>query len=98
MSPRLIFDDIDEFERWVDQFVLKNKYVLYVTEDQEVILVPLRSTQPIVYSYIQLESVDVLKELVKRIQEKTGVRAFKIKRMDWKVDMPIEARISEFEE
>ena len=48
--PRIIFESKDDVSTWCD-VIGKNKSTAYITEKGEIILVPNKSTRPLMFGY-----------------------------------------------
>jgi hypothetical protein len=70
---RLVFETIDQFKKWIDDNVTKEKYEAYITPKKEVVLVPRKSTRPLKYGYAILTS-----EGTREIQRLLGEKGIKI--------------------
>ncbi len=81
---RLVFEDMEEFKRWVEAFVREDRHVIYTTSKKEVIILPKVSTQPIVSAYIKLSTTDDVASVLP-----TNVPIFHVKSFDWKDDAPV---------
>jgi hypothetical protein len=84
---RLVFEAIDEFEKWIDKHGKPEKYECYVTKDGEVVMMPTKSTRPVNYGYMQLTSASVEK-LKKKLAE-LGVSIFNVRDVEWAEDRPV---------
>lgn len=89
---RLVFEAIDEFEKWIDKHVKPEKYECYVTEYNEVIMVPLVSTRPLKYGYMQLLTPASVEKLEKKLTE-MGVEIYKPSSVEWDDDKPVGVRV-----
>jgi len=78
--PRIVFDSADELKEWCKLFVKDNKYTGYITEENELILEPQKSTRPIRYAYIKCKKA---KELAEELKDKYNIPVIKIKSYEW---------------
>jgi len=81
---RLVFEDVNEFKRWIETFVREDRHVIYTTNKKEVIILPKVSTQPVVSAYIKLGSMDDIVNVLP-----INVPMFHVKYFDWKDDTPV---------
>ncbi len=84
--PRLVFNSKEELLKWIKEKVAAEKYDLYLTEESEVILSPIKSTKPLNYAYLRL-STDP-KDLVRAIKENVnGIKVYSLKNFEWVTDL-----------
>jgi len=89
---RLVYNSKDELLKWVKEKVTAERYDLYVTEDNELIVCPTRSTQPLTYAYLKLQSDP--RELVKEIKENvSGISVYHLKDFEWVTDRGVGVRV-----
>jgi hypothetical protein len=89
---RLVFDNLQEFERWISNNVSADKYECYITRELEVILVPTKSTKPLKYAYIKLSSAEDLK-IVEKLRVGMGLNVYNIKHLVWADDRLVEGKL-----
>jgi len=63
--PRIEFDTISEAKEWITDKILYSKkdYDGYLTQKKELILMPNKSTQPILYGYVRVTTKEALRKL-----------------------------------
>ena len=88
--PRLVFENSAEFKGWIQNKVEGEKYDCFVTSTREIILVPTKSTPPIMYGYYHIIDAGAGNEVIRTVKSK-GVSVFKVKNFEWKTDSPIGA-------
>mgnify|MGYP000197395717 CR=1 FL=1 len=91
--PRLVFNNLEEFEKWIKDFAKPDRYVAYITTDQEHLLVPLRSTRPIIYAYYKGEETTKIKNLLDSI----GIKHYTVQAIEWADDRPVGFKWKEIE-
>lgn len=79
---RIVFDDYAELRRWAAEFLMKGRYVMYITRDNGVVLEPTKSTPPLRYGYIQLKDAKTLTAMEK-LAEENGILVFRVKDYEW---------------
>jgi len=79
--PRLVFGNKDQMLRWMRMRVDPERYDLYVTDEREFILVPRKSTQPIMFGYFKLTDEDV-EQFAGEIKA-LSVPVFRVKGFEW---------------
>ena len=80
--PRIEFENLEKAEPWIKTVILKSdkNYIGYHTLNLELILVPTKSTQPIVYGYIKHAEKDKIKKLL------VGMLVFDITKFEWNAE------------
>jgi len=87
--PRLVFNDLEQFKTWCKEFLRYGRHVAYVSDIGEIVIVPIRSTKPLVYAYIDL----VDKEEAEKVAEGLGVHVFRVKAVEWSDERPVGVEI-----
>lgn len=87
---RLVFGNVVEFKKWIEDRMDPNKYECYVTQDLEIVLVPTKSTPPIIFGYFKAETIELLKSPVMVIKN-LNVPIYRLRRYEWKTDSPVGA-------
>ena len=66
---RVEFNDIEQAEKWINDIAINGgkDYHGYYTSHNELILVPGKSTRPVIYGYIKLVGDDQLTDIKGRI-------------------------------
>ena len=86
--PRLIFSDANELINW-----LKNhdptRFDVYVTPENELILIPRKSTRPLLYIYFAGDDTDIKKVMDYLVDRYGYFPYYKVERVEWKEDTPI---------
>jgi len=85
--PRVVFASVDQFKAWMKKKVTPERYEAYITKNDEVILVPKRSTPPVLYGYYEANDEEALNS-VKSLLEEAGLTVFNIQSFEWKSDWP----------
>jgi len=84
--PRHVCANVEQLKDFCEVYVTNpDKYVVISTDEDEVILEPLRSTRPVRYAYLEIENAE---EVAEAIATKHGLKHLKLKSYDWKVDIP----------
>jgi len=78
---RFVFREKVELEKWINKFVQRKRYDCYVTDDDEIVLVPLMSTRPIKYAYANFDS-KTIKEIISQL-ETIGIDIYRVKAVQW---------------
>lgn len=81
--PRMEFDGKEEYDTWAVDFLNPEKYKVFYTGEGFVIAVPLKSTQPIEYGFVNLITRETAKEFAESLQKKYGVRVYSLKHYAW---------------
>ena len=72
--PRPEFNNKDEFEVWATNRLTPEKYEVYYTNDGLVIALPLKSTRPVVYGLVNLNTKDNAKEFATHLNKTFNVK------------------------
>ena len=91
--PRLVFGVLAEFESWIRDFAKPNRYVAYITNEKEILLVPLRSTRPILYAYYKGEETTNIKKTL----DSLGIKYYNVNSIEWADDRPVGFKWKEIE-
>lgn len=84
----MIFAQTEEFKNWVEANVTSTKYECYITDENEILLVPRRSTRPVKYAYYKASSKEE-GESIKKGLEAMGLNIFRVKEVEWAEDRAI---------
>jgi len=95
--PRVEFSKVEDFNIWLKDHFTPEKYHFYLTSEDEIILVPRRSTQPLTYAYFKSSELEI-KEVLEQLKPLHGVQRYKCKSFSWRVDLPPGVRIPLIEE
>jgi len=79
--PRIEFGNKKAADSWIKNHIEGKKYEAYYTRDSELILVPTKSTQPIVYGYVKMALEEEVKDLMSK-----GVTVYWIDKFEWNSD------------
>lgn len=78
---RLVFADMNNLKKWVDDYVSADRYVACVTQFNEIVFVPLKSTRPLVFGYYSFREDE--KKQIDELLSKLGVKVYNVKAVDW---------------
>ena len=84
--PRHIFDTEERFKEWCEEFVKTGFYCVYVTNDNEIILEPRRSTRPSRFGYYKTQKAE---EIGQKIAKQYSIPYFKVERYEWDTERPV---------
>jgi hypothetical protein len=83
------FNELDKFKQWVEDKYDEDRFDIYLTSENEMILVPKRSTQPLVYAYFKPKKGEgEVKELIKKIPKISNSSYYEPKSFSWRTDLP----------
>jgi len=85
---RVVFKELKEFGKWVQEIAKPDKYYVYITEENEIVLVPSKSTRPMTFAYVRVAKEEELKILTTSF-EGSGYKVFNVKAFDWHDDRPV---------
>lgn len=80
-----VFDKVFE---WTEEYVKGKDYALLVTDENEVILEPRKSTRPLDFGYVSVKDSDVLARLVKELENRYGLKRIELKSLGWDIEKP----------
>jgi len=80
--PRIEFRQINELLKWINKLNKSERFFAYHTDADELILAPNRSTQPVLYAYLE----HTKSESLVRFEEQTSIPMFQIRRWVWSAD------------
>lgn len=81
--PRIVFCSEEQLENWCKEFVDTGKYVIYLTEYNEVILEPLKSTRPLRFGYFKGLKGE---KLATKLQELHQIPLFRVRDYEWDLE------------
>ena len=85
---RFVFDTIEEYEKWIRDNIKPEKFSVYFTSDNEIIVYPLKTSKPISYGYFKASAVGIIERMLKSLKEQ-GFRVYRVKAADWTDDRPV---------
>ena len=94
--PRIVFSEEDQFTKWVEAFGEPIRYIVYSTDDLELILKPIRNPRDYDYGYIHCKDGQQYSSLVKWL-EASHLNIYRCKRYEWRIDQAVGVRIPEAE-
>jgi hypothetical protein len=68
---------------WTDEYVKGRDYALLVTDENEIILEPRKSTRPLDFGYVNIKDSQALNELVKELERRYALTRIEIKMIGW---------------
>ena len=85
--PRIEFDFLKQAETWIQKRVIKSnkEYEGYITKNNELILLPKKSTKPLLYCYVSFADIKDVTELFKD----SSIDIFKCSSFDWNAERGI---------
>lgn len=89
--PRIVFASTDELKSWTGRFANPDKFTVYCTTRQEIILEPLRSTSPLRYGYVRYLDLNQFRQVLEWLRGQ-GFTVLKCRRYEWASDREVGAR------
>lgn len=86
--PRIVFRATTDLEDWASKLAAPSRYNVYATERQEIILEPLRSTSPVRYGYLKMETSNMFSAFVNDLKSR-GYNVFPCASYDWSSDRAV---------
>ena len=79
--PILEFDSVKSYKDWISDFAKVDRYVFCLTDDNEVIAQPMKTSRPIIYGYMRVKDEE-MKTIVEAIT-KQGYKIIRLKTFSW---------------
>jgi len=92
---RIVFESLDQLKDWITDHVSPGYYECFVTELNEIIFAPTKSTKTLRHSYMRFSKYSTLEDLTKALKESMNIRVYKVKSYDWASDRMIGAGYTE---
>jgi predicted amidophosphoribosyltransferase len=87
---RCIFDNEQQLEEWLAFRGADKYYGLRTLEDNEIILIPLKTTRPIEIGYLKSPDAD---EIAKDLSQKYQIKILTIRRYEWDIEKAVGVKI-----
>lgn len=88
--PRVLFNQTDDLNAWLDRFGDHTKYTVFLTAVRELIFEPLRSTEPRRWAYIRCKDQGEVQQITNRLRGEKYL-IISCSRYDWASDRAVEA-------
>jgi len=85
---RLIFNSIDEYEKWINLHGRNDRFEAYLEGFGTFTISPIKTSRPLLYAYYKANSPDEVKRLTELITSH-GLALTKLQRVDWDVEKSI---------
>jgi hypothetical protein len=85
-----IFDMVLE---WVHEYVKGRDYAVLVTDENEIILEPRKSTRPLDYGYVCLDDSAAVRELAEKIARTYNLPLLEIQYFRWDIERPPSVKV-----
>jgi hypothetical protein len=80
--------DFSKVYVWTDEYVRGRDYVILLTDENEIILEPRKSTKPSDYGYISIRDRQAVMNLAEELRRRYGLLVVEIKSLGWDVEKP----------
>jgi hypothetical protein len=80
--------DFSKVFAWTDEYVKGKDYALLVTDENEIILEPRKSTRPLDFAYVNIKDVKALQTLIKELFNRYQLEPIEIKSLGWDIEKP----------
>jgi hypothetical protein len=85
--PISVCENEEQLNHWCEQFAKKDRYVVYITtEDNELILEPIKTSRPIRYAYMKFENIEHARKVANELAQHFGLKIVEIRRMAWDIE------------
>jgi len=91
--PIFRFAKISEYKNWISKIVTPKRYIIVVTENNEVIAEPIKATRPLLFGHMQITAEKDRKDLIKELEE-AGFNIFYVKDFSYDTERPPGTRIT----
>lgn len=85
--PRIEFANKEQFSKWKEERTKPERHDMYITAASEFIMVPRKSTDPILYGYFP--GSDALRSELTKELETAGYMVFEVEKFVWSAAFPI---------
>jgi predicted transcriptional regulator len=75
--------NFDKVIAWTDEYVQGKDYTLLVTDENEIIIEPRKSTRPLDFGYVCIKDASAIKTLAKQLATRYGLPVLEIKSLGW---------------
>jgi len=90
---RLVFKTVEEFLVWVKNNATSEKYTAYKTDYNEYILVPKKSTRPLIYVYYKYND-EAEDKAIQGVLGQLGIKLYLVKTIDWDETKGVGVRVT----
>jgi len=80
--------DFTKVLNWTDEFCKGKVYTIIVTDDYEVILEPRKSTRPLDFGYVRLDSADNAMKLAHELESRYKFKIVEDESFSWDTERP----------
>jgi hypothetical protein len=80
--------DFNKVLEWTEEYVKAKDYALIVTDENEIILEPRKSTRPLDFGYINIKNTNAIKTLAGMLEKLYGLKRIEVKSLGWDVEKP----------
>ena len=91
---RLVFERLEEFEKWIETRTSPEKYDVILTQNNEVVLIPTKATKTLNVGYFKFSDWEKALSEVEAL-ESAGYNVIKVKRIEWDISKPVGVMFSE---
>jgi len=75
--------DFSKVFQWAEEYIRGRYYALLITDENEIIIEPRRSTRPLDFGYISIQDRKALEELASELERRYGLTRIEIKSIGW---------------
>ena len=80
--------DFNMIKDWLDEFVRGKVYVAILTDDNEVIIEPRKSTRPLDFGYARFDSSAGARELADVLNSEYKLKVIEVETYAWNIERP----------
>lgn len=78
---------------WISEYAALKDYMLLVTDENELIIEPRKSTRPLNYGYVHIDDAKAIRELAKQLASSFGLPLLEIQYFRWDIEKPPSVKI-----
>jgi hypothetical protein len=85
--------DFSKVIAWANEYVRGRDYAVLVTDENELILEPRKSTRPLDYGYLSLDDSKAVRELAEKLAKTYGLPLLEIQYFRWDIEKAPSVRV-----
>jgi hypothetical protein len=78
---------------WANEYVKGKDYTLLLTDENELIIEPRKSTRPLDYGYVNINDANAIRTLAKQLASSFGLPLLEIQYFRWDIEKPPSVKI-----
>lgn len=78
---------------WANEYVKGKDYALLLTDENELIIEPRKSTRPLDYGYVSINDANVIRALARQLATNFGLPLLEIQYFRWDIEKPPSVKV-----